>query len=69
MYNQKLSIPWQDYLRIGFAILMVILGPIMIYRSLKVPTVFGVIIGLMFFITGAYRLWLVYRVLHNQERK
>ncbi|MCX7918393.1 MAG: hypothetical protein N3A72_02060 [bacterium] len=65
MSPKKISIPTLDYFRIAFGIILTILGPILIYRSLKVPTWYGVLIGILFFLAGVYRMWLFYRAINN----
>ncbi|MDI6782618.1 MAG: hypothetical protein QME64_00800 [bacterium] len=64
----KISIPWQDYCRIIISVIMIILGPILVFRSLAVPGAYlGIILGLAFLGHGLHRVWLFYAVLRDRK--
>lgn len=68
MRNDKISIPWQDYCRMVISILMMLLGPILVYRCLSVSGAYsGIILGIALFIYGIYRLSLIYLVIHGKS--
>ncbi|OGC78623.1 MAG: hypothetical protein A2145_02560 [candidate division Zixibacteria bacterium RBG_16_40_9] len=58
-----------DYYQITLSILMIILGPVIILRSLVSGfSILAVIVGIGFLFLGAYRLSFVYRFLKGQKR-
>ncbi|EQB64131.1 MAG: hypothetical protein RBG1_1C00001G1710 [candidate division Zixibacteria bacterium RBG-1] len=58
-----------DYYQMALSILMVILGPVIIVRSLLSGfSILALIVGIGFLFLGAYRLSFVYRFLKGQKR-